>query len=262
MNDAIINRMVGGLRATIALTIAWLLLAAGCDTSRLAKQQSPQLATPQLETENVFERTLRSTVGVTQDGDIIGTGFLVNRGERQFIWTAAHVVNVECECPAPHKIGAVLRIERQNTLVGRYVMEVEPVVIDVIWDLALLEVKVPVDAPGLTFAWDARTPIGTPLFHVGNMLGSRLEWTVSRGWLSKINRPLEVHWVRPLDQVQFTTMPGSSGGPVLNEQGEVVGILVGGMVSYYGVGYMVPLRDIVEWAGDNDLKFAVYNSKW
>jgi hypothetical protein len=84
-------------------------------------------------------------------------------------------------------------------------------------DLAILEVGGYASDP-LTLA-GARPMIGEPVVAIGNPMG--FEGTVSEGILSGI-RSMDDETVRY--QVTAPISPGSSGGPILNAAGEVIGI--------------------------------------
>jgi S1-C subfamily serine protease len=66
---------------------------------------------------------------------------------------------------------------------------------------------------------------------VGHPFGTDagLEWTVTRGIISAIDR-IWPELIGPKQSIQIDAVayPGNSGGPVVNENGEIVGIVCGG----------------------------------
>ncbi|MCH7792518.1 MAG: trypsin-like peptidase domain-containing protein [Planctomycetes bacterium] len=96
-------------------------------------------------------------------------------------------------------------------------------------DLALLRIEtdgahwfaVPIES-------GERIPVGTKVFAIGHPIG--LGWTVTQGIVSAHRRAGEVAPVQ-LIQTDAATSPGNSGGPLLNEQGHLVGIISAKLVS-------------------------------
>jgi len=100
-------------------------------------------------------------------------------------------------------------------------------------DLVLLAVVGP-PAPPLTLADSAQMAVGDEVFAVGNPEG--LEGTFSQGIVSGIRDASGV----TLLQITAPISPGSSGGPVLNTQGRVVGIAVATFRSGQNLNFAVP----------------------
>jgi S1-C subfamily serine protease len=97
--------------------------------------------------------------------------------------------------------------------------------------------------------------VGDPIFVVGNPLG--LLGSLSAGVVSGLNRSFELAPGRRMTgMIQFDAAvnPGSSGGPLLNAKGEVVGIVTGlanpaGANSFAGIGFAVPIATAGQTAG-------------
>lgn len=88
--------------------------------------------------------------------------------------------------------------------------------------------------------------VGEPVYAVGNPQG--LEGTFSQGILSSIR---EVGTDKLL-QITAPISPGSSGGPVLNEKGEVIGVSVATFRGGQNLNFAIPsdyLRTLVAKAG-------------
>lgn len=92
--------------------------------------------------------------------------------------------------------------------------------------------------------------LGDTVFTVGTPVGYEYRGTVTKGTLSGKNRMVEVSIVTPDDfvecvlQVDAAINPGNSGGPLLNVNGEVIGInslkLVNDDVE--GMGFAIPIE--------------------
>ncbi len=101
-------------------------------------------------------------------------------------------------------------------------------------DLIILKIKDPdqtiVNTLALPLGDSESVHTGDPIYAVGNPEG--LEGTISDGIISGI-RPRDLSQDMLYKRIQITApiSPGSSGGPVLNTEGKVIGVSVSGMSS-------------------------------
>ena len=100
-------------------------------------------------------------------------------------------------------------------------------------DLIILKVN-KTETPRLTFADSDLVMVGDPIYVVGNPIG--LEGTFSQGIISSI-RPIGTDKV-----IQLTApiSPGSSGGPVLNNRGQVIGVSVATFKGGQNLNFAIP----------------------
>ena len=113
-------------------------------------------------------------------------------------------------------------------------------------DLALLRVSdMPAGIPAATLGDSDQVEVGETAIAIGSPFG--LEQTVTQGIISAVDR----NWspdgrlMRGLLQTDAPINPGNSGGPLLNAEGEVIGIntLIESPVSgNVGVGFAVPIN--------------------
>jgi serine protease Do len=154
-----------------------------------------------------------------------GTGFSV--GADGYLLTCAHVL-------AGDRVQVIS--ERDERLAGEVFGKDETL------DLALLEVEGFAETP-LTFADPASIAEGQTVFALGHPLG--LDFTVSRGIISNRQR---VRSGITLVQTDVAMNPGNSGGPIVNERGEVIGvanlIIAGGQ----GLGFAIALQHVFSFA--------------
>jgi S1-C subfamily serine protease len=98
--------------------------------------------------------------------------------------------------------------------------------------------------------------VGDETFAVGNPFG--LYSSVSAGVISGFGRTFQPEgrdfWLEDLIQIDAAVNPGNSGGPLLNRQGHVVGIVVGIINPteadfFIGIGFAVPIDVAASAAG-------------
>ena len=113
-------------------------------------------------------------------------------------------------------------------------------------DLALLKVDLPANVPVAQLGDSDQVQVGETAIAIGTPFG--LEQTVTQGIISAVDRdwqPGNGRVQRHLLQTDAPINPGSSGGPLLNDRGEVIGITsmiespVNGSV---GVGFAIPIN--------------------
>ena len=115
--------------------------------------------------------------------------------------------------------------------------------IDPVADLALLQIKVREDMLPLPYLNIEPTEfvIGQDVVAIGHPLG--LQWTVTEGTLSHLNRPGKITPYVTILQHTAMINRGNSGGPLINEVGDIVGIntyvLMDKSKGWSGVAYAI-----------------------
>ena len=181
-----------------------------------------------------------------------GSGFLI---DDQHVLTNYHVVRSAL-------VKGELELKDSATITIRFPKSDQDLEAKVIgahsnYDLALLQIENPEDIPDgvvlLNLGDSDSLLVGQKTIAIGNPFG--LSATVTTGVISAIDRivPLKEKGM-PMIQTDAAINLGSSGGPLLNSQGEVVGIntavlqgrfpLLGG--KYSGVGFAMPSNVIQE----------------
>ncbi len=191
---------------------------------------------------DVYQTILPSLVAVSagpnrrETGDLfdLGSGVLIN-GEAHVL-TALHLVEDASEIEVHFSDGT----QSEATIAFR-----RPGL-----DLAILE---PADLPTIflpaTIDVSQRTRIGDPIFAVGNPLG--LGGSMSAGIISGFERVFSPRLgfapVEGLIQFDSAVNSGSPGGPLLNQFGQVIGIVIGlanptNQEVFIGIGFAVPME--------------------
>ena len=134
--------------------------------------------------------------------------------------------------------------------VATNVYEAVVVAVDPKTDLALLKIQAPPGQkfPAVRFAQDDDLLLGETVLAMGNPFG--LGGSVSRGILSSKSRQqpagtdvLEIpHWL----QTDAAINHGSSGGPLVNLRGELIGLSVAMLEQAQGINFAIPVRQVVD----------------
>lgn len=132
-------------------------------------------------------------------------------------------------------------------LVDGDILPAEPVAYDVDNDLCLLQLTGDLAGKSLVairFALPDDLLLGETVVTVGNPFG--LENSVSVGVLSALNRRLREGDARFDDilQTDAAINPGNSGGPLINLDGELIGMNLAIRRDAEGIGFAIPLRRI------------------
>ena len=203
---------------------------------------SEERETP-LTAQEVYAQVNPSVVSVVADmgrGGSVGTGVILR--EDGYIITNHHVIAGGESCTVILSDGSSL--------------EAKVVGWDTDNDLAVLKVEAE-DLPAATFGSSDLLTVGDKVYAIGNPLGLELRGTLTDGIVSAINRDVDVDGITmTLIQTNAALNSGNSGGPLINEYGQVVGINTIKMVSTYddeatveGLGFAVPSSTVAHIAG-------------
>lgn len=121
-------------------------------------------------------------------------------------------------------------------------------------DLAVLKVEGE-GLPAAEFGVSDNLRVGDPVYAIGNPLGLELRNTFTDGIVSSVNRSVEVDGVSmTLIQTNAALNSGNSGGPLINQYGQVVGVNTIKMMSDYdtieGLGFAIPSSLAVRWVNE------------
>lgn len=90
--------------------------------------------------------------------------------------------------------------------------------------------------------------IGKTVYAIGNPIGIEFQRTVTSGIISAVDRTIkiseddEVSYMEDLIQTDATINSGNSGGPLINEEGEVIGINSVKIEDVEGIGFAIPIN--------------------
>jgi len=199
----------------------------------------------------IAARVLPSVVMIKVNGDEgTGSGFIISGG---YIITNNHVVTLD---------GAVSHSSLQVVFNGGQTAPARLVGADPYSDIAVLRLAEPVRLPALTLGNSASAEIGDPVVAFGSPLG--LANTVTSGIVSALNRPIQpsIGGSGNAPQVYYDAIqtdapinPGNSGGPLVNAQGQVIGMnaeidtlgadpVSGVQGGNIGLGFAIPINQV------------------
>jgi S1-C subfamily serine protease len=180
--------------------------------------------------------TQSSILGQTTE-EVQGSGFVYNYNltGQMVIITNYHVVDGATDISVTFKNGNAYTA----TVLGH----------DVYSDLAVLAVNAPPDQfKPLNLTYSSLLNVGDPVVAIGNPFG--LTGSMTTGTVSALNRTITENttggYAIP-DIIQFSAPinPGNSGGPLLDSQGNVVGITTAIVENSQGLGFAIPSDTIL-----------------
>ena len=172
------------------------------------------------------------------DGTSIGTGVIFTSDG--YVVTNYHVLEGGMDCQVVLDTG-----ESYDAL---YVAG------DAANDLALLKID-GTDLPAAEFGDSDLLTVGDRVYAIGNPLGVELRGTLTDGIVSAIDRDVWVdNRTMTLIQTNAALNSGNSGGPLINQYGQVVGINTIKMMSEYdtieGLGFAIPSSLALRWINE------------
>jgi S1-C subfamily serine protease len=202
---------------------------------------APEFTPAETNNIGVYKRVVPSVVNITAGTVTLdffmglvpqqdqGSGFILDK--QGHILTNYHVVgeshNIQVQTHDKHRYTA--------TVVGK----------DRLHDLALLQINAPNLVPAV-LATSRELQVGQQVYAIGNPFG--LSGTMTSGIISAIRSVRGGEGNAPIEnaiQTDAAINPGNSGGPLLNSQGEVIGInsmiAQNGAEQNAGIGFAIPI---------------------
>ncbi len=205
-------------------------------------EAAPGLSAEEQNNIAVYKKTLPSVVNITstivkfdffygavpEEGQ--GSGFILNK--QGDILTNFHVVSDARTV--------------EVTLYNKHQYKAKVLLTDKAHDLALLHIDAP-DLQPVTLADSRSLQVGQMVYAIGNPFG--LSGTMTRGMISSIRsvRGPMGNLISDAIQTDAAINPGNSGGPLLNSQGNVIGVTTmiatgGGADQNAGIGFAIPIN--------------------
>ena len=203
--------------------------------------ESAGLTQEELSTIEIYDRANQATVNITSTvlqrgwffevypNEASGSGFLIDDEGR--ILTNYHVIK-----------GNAPQIE--VTLVDKSRHEAEILAVDETNDLALIRIRAERDLPSLNLGQSTNLKVGQKVLAIGNPFG--LEGTLTTGVISSVGRSIKdrTSVLEDMIQTDAAINPGNSGGPLLDSNGNVIGVntAIYGPGGNIGIGFAMPIN--------------------
>jgi hypothetical protein len=207
--------------------VAALAFASSC-----ASTASPKAPRSPLTAKDIAQRATPAIVRVEAGSEKVGTGFIVDKSG--VIATNLHVIAGE----------STIKIRLHD---GSQYPVLQIAAVDRDRDLALLRIKPAKELPILKLGDSSAVSAGDQVVAIGNPLGV-FDYSVTNGLISQV-RP----WCKKADiaaqncseeltvlQISAAISPGSSGGPLFNQFGEVVGITTAIITAGQNINLAIP----------------------
>lgn len=185
---------------------------------------------------DIYEKINPAIVSIeaeVEDGVSSGAGCIINSNGK--ILTSRHVIE-----------GArYIEVKTSNGEI--YKGTIVPVKND-IESLALLKIEPKTKLETVKFADSSKVKVGQKVLAIGHPFG--FSGTMTTGIVSRIDN------IRNRIQTDAAINPGSSGGPICNAKGEVIGISQSifnpdNNKSNIGIGFAIPANDVVKFIKEN-----------
>ena len=206
---------------------------------------SPAGDLPVLTLKEVYDKATPSVVAVLGQQQLygsVGTGIIFSQDG--YILTNCHVIAGCSRCKVWVTDEYGVDAEYEARVVGY----------DEDADLAVLKVEAE-GLPAAAFGVSDDLQVGDPVYAIGNPLGVELRNTLTDGIVSAINRDVDVDGVKmTLIQTTAALNSGNSGGPLINQYGQGIGINTIKMMSEYdtieGLGFAIPSSLALRWVNE------------
>jgi serine protease Do len=229
---------IGSMALGLSLSIGHTALTAGEFNARqtpiVRAIQRAEPAVVNIQGNKTITNTVSGSVS-KQEVNGMGTGVIID--PRGYIITNLHVVE------------DVARIE--VTLTDGSTTIAKLINYDPETDLALIKVPSSRKLPTIHFGSSADLLRGETVVAIGNPFG--YQNTVTQGIISALHRDIPVNGsqeYKNLIQTNADINPGNSGGPLLNLDGDVIGINVAVRVGAQGIGFAIPIDSALEVMAD------------
>lgn len=176
------------------------------------------------------DKGIKVEKGMGRTDGVIGSGFFIDR--QGTIVTNHHVIS---DMVNP-KYEGFSRLYIRTALDPDTKIPAKVIGYDEILDIALL--KAQIDSPFVfTLGSSAALDVGDKVYAIGSPIG--LEKTLTSGIISARRNLFTMGQVL---QIDAAVNSGNSGGPLIDQQGLVQGIVFAGMLQYAGLNFVIPVE--------------------
>lgn len=195
----------------------------------------------------VAKKSMSSVVGITTKGvqqsffgqvEVQGVGSGVIVDSKGYILTNAHVVKLNNQIVKD----VTVRLNNEKDIQGKTIWA------DDMIDLAIVKIDTNEKLNVATLGDSDSLEIGDTAIAIGNPISLQFSQTVTQGIISGLDRYVGAvsggGYMTGLIQTDASINGGNSGGPLLNAEGEVIGINTVKVQSAEGLGFSIPINFI------------------
>lgn len=114
-------------------------------------------------------------------------------------------------------------------------------------DLAIIKINVK-GLPYVSLGDSDKVKPGEKVYAIGNPIGYEFQRTVTSGIISAVDRTIKIEeekkvsYMEDLIQTDATINPGNSGGPLIDAEGNVIGVNSVKITTAEGIGFAIPIN--------------------
>lgn len=218
-------------------------------SENISNDMQTEMNKSETKIEQILEKTTKNVVGISKiknngnsifssktNEETLGIGSGVIVSENGYIVTNWHV--------AGNKYSNCYVTLENGTLYNGSVVWADS-------DLDLAIVKINLKGLNYMSLGDSENiKVGQAVYAIGNPIGYEFQRTVTSGIISGINRTIKIEdnntavYMENLIQTDATINPGNSGGPLINSNGEMIGINSVKITDAEGIGFAIPINII------------------
>jgi len=181
-------------------------------------------------------KSLGSSVFTSNSSEELGLGSGIIVSKNGYILTNQHVVGESKSC--------YVTTEDGETFTGGILWKNSDI------DLAILKVEA-IFSNAINIGNSNSVRIGQNVYAIGNPIGYEFQRTVTGGIISAVDRTVKIKnenetysYMSNLIQTDATINPGNSGGPLIDSNGNIIGINTIKITSAEGIGFAIPINVI------------------
>jgi len=196
---------------------------------------------------NIISKASSAVVGVSKIKNIGSSVFLSNSSKELGLGSGIIVSNKGYILTNQHVAGnkaekCYITYDNGQTYNGKIVWSNSDI------DLAIIKVD-NIFNNKINIGISTSIKVGEPVYAIGNPIGYEFQRTVTSGIVSAVNRTVKIKnedetysYMSNLIQTDATINPGNSGGPLIDKNGNVIGINTIKIVSAEGIGFAIPVN--------------------
>lgn len=196
---------------------------------------------------SIIEKVSKAVVGISKIKNTGSSVFLSNSTEslglgsgiivsnKGYILTNQHVAgNTNSKC--------YITVDNGQTYDGKVIWANRDI------DLAIIKVN-QIFNNAINIGDSNSVKVGEIVYAIGNPIGYEFQRTVTGGIISAVNRTVKIKnedetysYMSNLIQTDATINPGNSGGPLIDKEGNIIGINTIKITSAEGIGFAIPIN--------------------